>query len=105
MLFRSDDPAKREAAVKFVEYMTSDEQVSIFSTTAVTALKNGVIPADNLDSLQVSAIEMCAGATTVVGAVQDKLTLEQRGDLFANVKNIVTDKTTAGDAIVQALAK
>lgn len=100
-----DDPAKREAAVKFVEYMTSDEQVSIFSTTAVTALKNGVIPADNLDSLQVSAIEMCAGATTVVGAVQDKLTLEQRGDLFANVKNIVTDKTTAGDAIVQALAK
>lgn len=100
-----DDPAKREAAVKFVEYMTSDEQVSIFSTTAVTALKNGVIPADNLDSLQVSAIEMCAGATTVVGAVQDLLTKEQRSDLFANIKNIVTEKVTAADAITQALAQ
>ena len=100
-----DDPAKREAAVKFVEFMTSDEQVSIFSVTAVTALKNGVTPADNLDSLQKSAITMCAGATSVVGAVQDKLTAEQRGDLFANVKNIVTAKITAPEAIDSALAK
>ncbi len=100
-----DDPAKREAAVKFVEYMTSDEQVSIFSVTAVTALKNGVTPADNLDSLQKSAIAMCAGATSVVGAVQDKLTSEQRGDLFANVKNIVAAKITAAEAIDSALAK
>ena len=100
-----DDPAKRDAAVKFVEFMTSDEQVSIFSVTAVTALKNGVTPADSLDSLQKSAIAMCAGATSVVGAVQDKLTSEQRGDLFANVKNIVTAKITAADAITSALAK
>jgi raffinose/stachyose/melibiose transport system substrate-binding protein len=100
-----DDPAKREAAVKFVEYMTSDEQVSIFSVTAVTALKNGVTPAANLDSLQKSAITMCAGATSVVGAVQDKLTAEQRGDLFANVKNIVSGKITAPEAIDSALAK
>ena len=100
-----DDPAKRDAAVKFVEYMTSDEQVSIFSVTAVTALKNGVTPAANLDSLQKSAIAMCAGATSVVGAVQDKLTAEQRGDLFANVKNIVTAKITAPEAIDSALAK
>ena len=100
-----DDPAKRDAAVKFVEFMTSDEQVSIFSVTAVTALKNGVTPADNLDSLQKSAIAMCAGATSVVGAVQDKLTSEQRGDLFANVKNIVTAKITAAEAIDSALAK
>ena len=100
-----DDPAKREAAVKFVEYMTSDEQVSIFSVTAVTALKNGVTPADSLDSLQKSAIAMCADATSVVGAVQDKLTSEQRSDLFANVKNIVTGKTTAAEAIDSALAK
>lgn len=100
-----DDPAKRDAAVKFVEFMTSDEQVSIFSVTAVTALKNGVIPADTLDSLQKSAITMCAGATSVVGAVQDKLTSEQRGDLFANVKNIVSDKITSAEAIDSALAK
>ncbi len=62
-------------------------------------------PAANLDSLQKSAIAMCAGATSVVGAVQDKLTAEQRGDLFANVKNIVTAKITAPEAIDSALAK
>ena len=100
-----DDPAKRDAAVAFVEYMTSDEQVSIFSVTAVTALKNGVTPGNNLDPLQVSAIEMCAGATGIVGAVQDSLTTEQRGDLFANTKNVVSGKTTAAEAIAQALAK
>lgn len=100
-----DDPAKREAAVKFVEYMTSDEQVSIFSVTAVTALKNGVTPSDSLDSLQKSAIAMCADATSVVGAVQDKLTSEQRSDLFANVKNIVAGKITPAEAIDSALAQ
>jgi raffinose/stachyose/melibiose transport system substrate-binding protein len=100
-----DDPVKRDAAVKFVEYMTSDEQVSIFSVTAVTALKNGVIASDSLDSLQKSAIAMCADASSVVGAVQDKLTSEQRGDLFANVKNIVVGKITPAEAIDSALAQ
>ncbi len=99
-----DDPAKRDAAVKFVEYMTSDEQVSIFSVTAVTALKNGVTPAGELDALQTSAIGMCAGATAVVGAVQDKLSQTAREDLFANVKNIVSGKITAADAVTSALA-
>lgn len=99
-----DDPAKRDAAVKFVEYMTSDEQVSIFSVTAVTALKNGVTATGDLDSLQQSAITMCAGATAVVGAVQDSLSQSAREDLFANVKNIVTGKITAADAITSALA-
>jgi len=100
-----DDPEKRDAAVKFVEYMTSDEQVSIFSVTAVTALKNGVTASDDLDSLQQSAIAMCADATSVVGAVQDSLTSEQRSDLFANVKNIVVGKITAAEAIDSALAQ
>lgn len=99
-----DDPAKRDAAVKFVEYMTSDEQVSVFSITAVTALKNGVTPVGKLDVLQKSAIEMCAGATAVVGAVQDKLSQTAREDLFANVKNIVSGKMTAADAITSSLA-
>ena len=49
-----DDPEKRDAAVKFVEHMTSDEVVSVFATTSVTALKNGVIPSDDLDVLQLS---------------------------------------------------
>lgn len=100
-----ENPAKREAALAFIEYMTSDEQVSIFSATAVTALKNGVTPAAGLDALQVSAIEMCAGATAVVGAVQDRLTPEQRGALFADIKNIVTGAVTPVEAIDSALSK
>ena len=99
-----DDPKKRDAAVKFVEHMTSDEVVSVFATTSVTALKNGVIPSDDLDVLQLSAIEMAAGATGLVGAVQDSMSAEARGDLFANVKNIVTAKITAEEAIDSALA-
>ena len=99
-----DDPEKRDAAVKFVEHMTSDEVVSVFATTSVTALKNGVIPSDDLDELQLSAIEMAAGATGLVGAVQDSMSAEARGDLFANVKNTVTAKITAEEAIDSALA-
>lgn len=100
-----DDLETREAAVAFVEHMTSDEVVSVFSTTAVTALKNGVIASDDLDALQLSAIEMTAAATSVVGPVQDLMTAEARGDLFANVKNVVTEKMTAEEAIESALSK
>ncbi len=98
-----EDPAKREAAVKFVEYMTSDEVMSTFVTTEVTALKNGASPA-GLNELQQSAADMCAGVTSLVGAAQDLMTSEARGDLFANVKNIVTGGMTPADAITSALA-
>lgn len=98
-----DDPAKREAAVAFVSHMTSDEVLSTFVTTEVTALKNGAKPA-GLNAIQQSAAEMCAGVTSTVGAVQDLMTAEARGSLFADVKNIVTGKTTAAAAIDNALA-
>ncbi len=38
-----DDPAKQAAAVAFVEHMTSDEIMSTFVTTEVTALKKRCI--------------------------------------------------------------
>ena len=97
-----EDTAKRDAAVAFVEHMTSDEVLSTFVTTEVTALKNGASP-EGLNVLQQSAADMCAGATSLVGAVQDKLSAEARADLFANVKNIVADKITAAEAIESAL--
>ena len=49
-----DDPAKREAAVEFVSHLTSDEILSTFVTTEVTALVNGAKPS-GLNSLQQSA--------------------------------------------------
>lgn len=97
-----DDPAKREAAVKFVMHMTSDEVLSTFVTTEVTALKNGASPA-GLNEIQQSAAAMCGKTSSVVGAVQDTMKQEARGDLFANIKNVVTGNMTPADAIKSAL--
>ncbi len=98
-----DDPEKREAAVAFVSQLTSDEVMSTFVTTEVTALVNGASPA-GLNALQQSAADANANITAIAGAVQDSLTAEARGDLFANVQNIVTGKMTAEEAIASALA-
>jgi len=98
-----NNPTQRKAAVDFVMAMTSDEVVSTFGATAVTALKNGTVAPDNLNSLELSAIEMTKGATGVVGAAQDGLNVEARTDMFSNVKNVVTDNMTAEEAITKAL--
>ncbi len=98
-----NDPEKREAAVEFVSQLTSDEVLSTFVTTEVTALVNGASPA-GLNSLQQSAADTNANITAIVGAVQDTLTAEARGDLFANIQNVVTGKMTAEEAIDSALA-
>ena len=98
-----DDPAKREAAVEFVSQLTSDEVLSTFVTTEVTALVNGASPA-GLNPLQQSAADANANITAIVGAVQDSLSAEARGDLFANVQNVVTGKMSAEDAVASALA-
>lgn len=98
-----DDPAKRDAAVKFVEHMTSDEVMSTFVTTEVTALKNGASPA-NLNALQQAAADANANITGVVGAVQDTITSEAKTDLFGNVQNVVTGNMTAEEAVNSAIA-
>ena len=97
-----NDPAQREAAVKFVECLTSDEILSTFVTTEVTALTNGAKPA-GLNPLQQSAADTNGNVSAIAGAVQDLLTAEARGSLFANVQNIVTGKITAEDALAEAL--
>ena len=98
-----DDPAKRDAAVKFVEYLTSDEVLSTFVTTEVTALVNGAKPS-GLNVLQQSAADANANITAVVGAVQDTITGEAKADLFGNIQNVVTGKMTAEEAVISALA-
>ena len=98
-----DDAAKREAAVEFVSYLTSDEVLSKFVTTEVTALVNGAKP-EGLNILQQSAAEANASITGVVGAVQDTITSEAKGDLFGNIQNVVTGKMTAEEAVASAIA-
>ncbi len=98
-----EDPAKREAAVAFVQHMTSDEVMSNFVTTEVTALKNGASP-EGLNELQQSAADANAAITGVVPAVQDTVTGECKTDLFANVQNVVTGAMSAEDAVESAIA-
>ena len=98
-----NDPDKREAAVEFVSQLTSDETLSTFVTTEVTALVNGAKP-EGLNPLQQSAADANANITAIAGAVQDSLTAEARGDLFANVQTVVTGKMSAEDAVASAIA-
>lgn len=98
-----DDPAKREAAVKFVETLTSDETLSTFVTTEVTALVNGAKPA-GLNALQQTAADVNAEITGVVGAVQDTISSEAKADLFGNIQKVVTGQMTAEGAVASAIA-
>ncbi|MCR5736563.1 MAG: extracellular solute-binding protein [Eubacterium sp.] len=99
-----EDPAKREAAVKFIEYMTSDELVSKFSGTAATALKNGV----NTEGLEISALGEAAVAytsefTKITAPVQDNLSEAQREPIFSEMAAIVKGDTSAKDAVEAVL--
>ena len=97
-----EDPKTREAAAAFVSKLTSDEILSTFVTTEVTALKNGAAPA-HLNALQRSAVEANAGLTGVVGALQDTITSEAKSELFANIPDVVTGAMTAREAVELAL--
>ena len=97
-----EDPAKRAAAIEFVSQLTSDEVLSTFVTTEVTALKNGATPA-GLNAIQQSAADCNANVTGVVGAVQDTITAEAKGDLFANIQKVVTGQMTAAEAVESAM--
>lgn len=100
-----EDPAKQKACVDFVEAMTTDEVVSAFGVTSVTALKNGTIAPDNVDSMTSRAVELMKELTATVPAVQDQLTETARKALFADIQNVVTGKTTAEKAVASALAQ
>ena len=97
-----DDPAKQAAAVEFVSQLTSDETLSKFVTTEVTALKNGAKPT-GLNAIQQSAADCNANITGVVGAVQDTITAEAKGELFADIQKVVTGQMTAEEAVAAAM--
>lgn len=100
-----DDPDKRAAAVDFVQYMTNDENVSKFSGTAVTALKNGVTPSDDLSALAKDAITFSAGTTGISPAVQDNLSEAARAPIFGEMGAIVKGDKKVEDAVQQAIDK
>lgn len=99
-----EDPAKREAAVNFIKYMTSDALVSQFSGTAATALKNGV----NTEGLEISALGQSAVTftseiTKITAPVQDNLSEAQREPIFSEMAAIVKGDTTTKEAVEAVL--
>lgn len=99
-----DNPEKQAACIEFIKAMTTDEVVNSFGATAITALKNGTVSPPDANSLVKNALFMTKGSTGVAGATQDGLNANARGDLFGNVKNVVTGSMSAEEAIESALS-
>lgn len=97
-----DDPEKREASVEFVFHMTSEEILSTFVTTEVTALVNGAVPT-GLNTIQQSAADAIVELTDVVGAVQDAISGEAKSDLFVNIQKVMMGQMTAAEAVESAM--
>ena len=99
-----EDPEKREAAVNFVSYMTTDEMVSRFALVSATALKSGVkLEQDNVSSFVSSALYMAEHASGVSTAVQDYVPAESRAPIFENMPAIVRGITPVDQAIGEVI--
>ncbi len=99
-----DDPAKRDAAVSFVSYMTSDEVVPVFAQHTASALKNApAVDESKFNALQVKSMEMMSGVTSLTGAVQDIFQGDCRVSTFDGMPEIVTGKVDAIDAVEEGL--
>ena len=99
-----DDPDRRAAAVSFVEYMTSDEIVPIFAQHTASALKNApAVDESQFNALQVKAMKMMSGVTSLTGAVQDLFNGECRLSTFDGMPEIVTGRVDAADAVAEGL--
>ncbi|MBE5857379.1 MAG: extracellular solute-binding protein [Lachnospiraceae bacterium] len=91
-----DDPGKRDAAVKFVEYMTKNSIIESFATITLgaTSLKGKAQYIDTTYStIQKSAASMLEKKTGLVPAVQDKVDATVRSPLMDSIQDIVSGKT------------
>lgn len=99
-----DDPQKRAAAVDFVTYMTSDEVVPVFAQHTASALKNAP-KADEakFNSLQVEAMNMMSGVTSLTGALQDIFQGSARTSTFDGMPQLVSGKADIKEAVQEGL--
>ncbi|MCR4587558.1 MAG: ABC transporter substrate-binding protein [Lachnospiraceae bacterium] len=99
-----DDPEKREAAVAFVSYMTSDPIVRKFARYNMTALKNTRgEEMQTLNGLEQAAADMVAGAKSFTPAVQDLFQGQCREPIFDGMPRILTGKVTPYEAVKKSL--
>lgn len=101
-----DNPEKRDAAVSFVQYMTSDEMVSKFAKVSATALTNGVsLDKSELSNVVVSALDMAEGATGVSEAVQDYVSVDDRAPIFENMPAIMRGEMSISNAVEAVISR
>ena len=99
-----EDPEKREAAVSFVSYMTSDEIATKFVQHTASVLKvQPKVNEEDYNSLQIKAMKMLEQSTSLTGAVQDLFQGECREPTFDGMPDIVTGKVSARDAVEKGL--
>lgn len=99
-----EDPDKKAAAVSFVSYMTSDDIVPVFAQHTASALKNAPeVDESAFNPLQVKAMEMMSGVTSLTGAVQDVFQGDCRVSTFDGMPEIVTGRVSAADAVAEGL--
>ena len=99
-----EDPDKRAAAVDFVSYMTSDELVPVFAQHTASALKNAPdVDQSQFNALQIEAMDMMSGVTSLTGAVQDIFMGDCRVTTFDGMPEIVTGKLDATEAVKEGL--
>ena len=102
-----DDPARRDAAVDFVQAMTTDEVVNAMAGgTAVTALIDQTSERpDDLNPLQYSAFEMINGTTSVTPAVQDYISPAAKSQLLdTDTRLVATGEMSAEQAVSNTIA-
>ncbi|MBD5526700.1 MAG: extracellular solute-binding protein [Lachnospiraceae bacterium] len=99
-----EDPEKQAAVVSFVEYMTSDTVIPRFAKFGESALKNAPeLDESEFTSLQVKAMDMIGGATSLTAAVQDLFQGDCRVSTFDGMPEIVTGRVAAEDAVAEGL--
>ena len=99
-----EDPDKRAAAVSFVEYMTSDEVVPLFAQHTASALKNAPeVDESQFNALQMKAMDMMSGVTSLTGAVQDLFNGDCRVSTFDGMPEIVVGDVSAEDAVQEGI--
>ena len=99
-----ENEEKRDAAVSFVSYMTSNEVVSKFAGVSATALKEAAEPdTSDFNSLQLDALTYTASFTGISPAVQDNLSAAAREPIFADMASIVNGDVDAADAVAAVL--
>ena len=99
-----EDPDRKAAAVSFVEHMTSDEVVPLFAQHTASALKNAPKADESrFNPLQVKAMDMMSGVTSLTGAVQDLFNGDCRVSTFDGMPDIVEGNVEAADAVQEGI--